>query len=82
MFASKIFKAIVIIFICLILMTFFGGYKSWKIPSRSRVIAFSPNSQMLATASGDNNYVDSSTIEIRKVPDGKIAHSFVKNLPL
>ena len=76
MFASKIFKIIAIIFLSFVLMTFFGGHKGWEIPSRSRVIAFSPNSQMLATASGDRDYVDSSTIEIRKVPDGKIIKSF------
>lgn len=76
MLYSKIFKVVVIIFLGWTLITFSDGHKGWEIPSRSRAIAFSPNSQMLATASGDRNYGDSSTVEIRKVSDGKIIKSF------
>jgi WD40 repeat protein len=60
--------------------------KTWQLPSFSQAIAFSPDSKMLATASGKPKDYDvtpnkpshgsssqvSSIVEIRKVPDGKI----------
>jgi WD40 repeat protein len=60
--------------------------KTWQLPSFSQAIAFSPDSKMLATAAGapkdyyvlpNNNKSDSSsqassTVEIRRVPNGKV----------
>ena len=75
MFNSKTFKIIAVVILCLILITFFGGAKGWEIPTRSSTIVFSPNSKMIATGSGDRNYGDSSTVEIRKVSNGRIIQS-------
>jgi WD40 repeat protein len=60
--------------------------KTWQLPSYSQAIVFSPDSKMLATAAGapkdyyvlpNNNKSDSSsqassTVEIRRVPNGKV----------
>lgn len=60
----------------------FAPAKTWQLPSSSEAIAFSPDSKLLATASGKpknyyvtpnhSTYPASSTVEIRRVADGKV----------
>ena len=79
---SKLLKTIIIIFVVSLLLIFLDKGKTWQLPSPSKVIAFSPNGKMLATASGVpinynsshgvSIYGVSSTVEIRRVLDGKI----------
>ncbi|ELS03107.1 WD40 repeat-containing protein [Xenococcus sp. PCC 7305] len=74
---SKFLKIIIIIFVTSSLILFLGRGKTWQLPSSSKVIAFSPNGEMLATGSGipiNYNFIHgvSSTVEIRRVSDGKI----------
>ena len=64
-----------------LLLNFFFFSKTWRIASPSEVIAFSPNSKMIAVASGEpktyngpNHSINgaSSTVEIRKVFNGRV----------
>ena len=65
-----------------LLLNFFFFSKTWRIASPSEVIAFSPNSKMIAVASGEpKTYYKtpkssingaSSTVEIRKVFNGRV----------
>jgi WD40 repeat protein len=79
---STFIKTLVIIFVIFLIVLDLS--KTWRLPSSSEVIAFSPNGEMLATASGKivskritpNNTMgdfrsDSSQVEIRKVATGK-----------
>jgi WD40 repeat protein len=78
-FVISISVFLLLIAVCLKL---FAPAKTWQLPSSSRAIAFSSDSKLLATASGKpkNYYVTpnhgtypaSSTVEIRRVPDGKV----------
>jgi WD40 repeat protein len=85
MFRSKSSKIIVTIFLTSLIIVLLIRGKTWRIPIYSRVIAFSPNGEMIATASGkiierritpENTMGDyrkeSSQVEIRKVTTGKI----------
>lgn len=78
-------KITISILIILLLAKFFGRYKSWKILSSGDSITFSPDSQMIAYATGEtirqdvslyDNYSGSSTVEIRKVKNGRIIKTF------
>ncbi|GAB4241451.1 MAG: hypothetical protein Kow0049_30110 [Stanieria sp.] len=81
---SKSFVTFISVFLLLIVtcLKFFGPAKTWQLPSSTKAIAFSPDSKMLATASGipktyhvssdSSIHGVSSTVEIRRVPDGKI----------
>jgi|GEM_PF-6864010 len=79
---SKTLKIIIIIFIISSIKIFLSKEKIWKLPSTGKVIAFSPNGKILATVSGlpivynyshgDSIHGVSSTVEIRRVADGKI----------
>jgi WD40 repeat protein len=81
---SKPFVTFISVFLLLIavFLIFSSPAKTWRLPSSSEVIAFSPNGEMLATASGILKTHDvtpnysihgaSSTVEIRRVLDGKI----------
>ncbi len=74
---SILLKTIIIIFVVSLLLIFLDKGKTWQLPSPSKVIAFSPNGKMLATASGipiNYKFIHgvSSTVEIRRVLDGKI----------
>ena len=82
MLNSKNFKFLLLV-IAIYLILFFSFFrKTWKIASPSKVIAFSPNSEMIAVASGEpkkyfkasNHSIHraSSTVEIRKVSNGKV----------
>ena len=81
MFNSKIFKTSLIALVIYLLLNFFFFSKTWRIASPSEVIAFSPNSKMIAVASGEpktyngpNHSINgaSSTVEIRKIFNGKV----------
>ena len=86
MFDNKRSKVIFIIFLATILIIkFFSRYKSWSISGSGDAIAFSPNSEMIAYATGktiDNKISSyattygSSTVEIRKVNNAKIIQTF------
>ena len=82
---SKIFKILLIVIAIYSILFFFFFSKTWKITSPSEVIAFSPNSEMIAIASGKpktyhgpNHSINgaSSTVEIRKVSNGKVIQTF------
>lgn len=77
----KISKTSLIALGIYLLLNFFFFSKTWRIASPSEVIAFSPNSEMIAVASGEpktyngpNHSINgaSSTVEIRKVFNGKV----------
>lgn len=82
MFNSKIFKISLITIAIYLLLNFFFFSKTYRLSNSSEVIAFSPNSEMIAVASGEpktyykasNHSIHgaSSTVEIRKVFNGKI----------
>ncbi len=65
------------------LLLFLHSNETWQIPSSSKVIAFSPNGEMLATSSGSLirrkisvlNPLGHQNVEIRKVTDGAIIQS-------
>ena len=72
-----------------LLLNFFFFSKTWRIASPSEVIAFSPNSKMIAVASGEQirkqinpnagmkDYrQNTSKVEISKVRSGRIIQSF------
>lgn len=78
----KISKTSLIALGIYLLLNFLFFSKTWRIASPSEVIAFSPNSKMIAVASGEpKTYYKtpkssingaSSTVEIRKVFNGKV----------
>lgn len=66
--------------------------KTWKLPSRSKVISFSNDGKMIAYAGGEqinkqinpnprmrDNVADTSSVEIRKVGSGQLIQSFFNN---
>ena len=86
MLNSKRAKTIVIALLLIFLwLKFFSRYKSWSISGSGDAIAFSPNSEMIAYATGEiakqnisrnSKAIGSSTVEIRKVNNGKIIQTF------
>ena len=80
MLKSKLLKFLLLV-VAIYLILFFSFFsKTWKIASPSEVIAFSPDSKMIAVASGEPKTYNepdhsihgaSSTVEIRKVSNGK-----------
>ena len=43
----------IIFFLIVLIIKLLSRYKSWEIPSKSKVIAFSPNGKMIAVTSGE-----------------------------